>query len=214
MSPLSRRTFLKSSALAAAGAALPAKSWGQIMGSNADLRVGVIGLNGRGQNHLSSLARIPGVRIVALCDPDSAVLDKVKASPLASSLDLKMYADMRDMFASKDIDAVTIATPNHWHTLAAIWAMQAGKDVYLEKPVSHTIWESNQLVAAAAKYGRVIQAGTQIRSGEGLLRRTRNLCLGSLIEAVRDQTRIVDLKQVNRVLIQPHWRRDCETPVA
>jgi predicted dehydrogenase len=169
MSPLSRRTFLKTSAVAAAGAAMPAKSWGQIMGSNADLRVGVIGLNGRGQNHLSSLAKIPGVRIVALCDPDSAVLDKTKANAIGSRLtDLKMYADMRDMFANKDIDAVTIATPNHWHTLAAIWAMQAGKDVYLEKPVSHTIWESHQVVAAAKKYGRVVQAGTQIRSGEGL----------------------------------------------
>ena len=165
MSPLSRRSFLKTSALVAAGAAMPARSWGQIMGSNADLRVGVIGLNGRGGNHLSSLAKISGVRVVAICDPDSALLEKVKAK-LGGTV--KTYTDMREMFASPDIDAVTVATPNHWHSLAGIWAMQAGKDVYLEKPVSHNIWEGRQLVAAAAKYNRVIQAGTQIRSGEGL----------------------------------------------
>jgi predicted dehydrogenase len=166
MSPLNRRTFIKSSALLAAGAALPARSWGQVMGSIDDLRVGVIGLNGRGGNHLSSLAKISGVRVVALCDPDSAVLDRVK--PGVNGGNVKTYADMREMLASPDIDAVTIATPNHWHSLAAIWAMQAGKDVYVEKPVSHNIWEGRQLVAAAAKYKRVIQAGTQIRSGEGL----------------------------------------------
>jgi predicted dehydrogenase len=165
MSSLNRRTFLKSSALLAAGAALPARSWGQVMGSNEDLRVGVIGLNGRGRNHLSSLAKISGVRVAAICDPDSALLEKVKAS-LGGNV--KTYVDMREMFASPDIDAVTVATPNHWHSLAGIWAMQAGKDVYLEKPVSHNIWEGRQLVAAAAKYNRVIQAGTQIRSGEGL----------------------------------------------
>ncbi|MEO8624998.1 MAG: Gfo/Idh/MocA family oxidoreductase, partial [bacterium] len=165
MSPLNRRTFLKSSALVAAGAALPARAWSQVMGSNADLRVGVIGLNGRGGNHLSSLAKITGVRVVAICDPDSSLLEKNKAR---LGGDIKTYTDMREMFASPDIDAVTVATPNHWHSLAGIWAMQAGKDVYLEKPVSHNIWEGRQLVAAAAKYGRVIQAGTQIRSGEGL----------------------------------------------
>jgi predicted dehydrogenase len=81
---------------------------------------------------------------------------------------VKTYVDMRELFASPDIDAVTVATPNHWHSLAGIWAMQAGKDLYIEKPVSHNIWEGRQLVAAAAKYKRVIQAGTQIRSGEGL----------------------------------------------
>ncbi len=166
MSSLDRRTFLKSSAMLAAGAALPARSWQNVMGSNDDLRVGVIGLNGRGRNHLSSLARIPGVRVVAICDPDSSLLEKIK--PTLNGGSVATYTDMRDMFASSDVDAVTVATPNHWHSLAGIWAMQAGKDVYLEKPVSHNIWEGRQLVAAAAKYGRVIQAGTQIRSGEGL----------------------------------------------
>ena len=117
----SRRTFLKTSALAAAGAILPARSWGQVLGANDDLRVAVIGLNGRGQNHLSSLARIQGVRVVALCDPDTAVLDRVKGK--VNNGDVKLYTDIRELLNSKDVDAVTIATPNHWHSLAAIWAM-------------------------------------------------------------------------------------------
>ena len=161
-----RRSFIKTSLLAAAGAALPARAWTQVLGANADIRVAVIGLNGRGRNHLTSLAKIPGVRVVALCDADMAVLDKVK--PTVNGGNVKIYQDIRELLASPDIDAVTIATPNHWHSLAAIWALQAGKDVYLEKPVSHNIWEGRQLVNASRKYGRVIQAGTQIRSGQGL----------------------------------------------
>src|SRR3982751_5631107 len=164
---LSRRTFLKTSAIAAAGATLPAKAWGKVLGANADIRVAVIGMNGRGQNHIQSLQRIQGVRIVALCDPDTAVLDRTQ--PKVNGGDVKTYTDIRELLASKDIDAVSIATPNHWHSLAAIWALQAGKDVYVEKPVSHNVWEGRQLVAAAHQYSdRVVQAGTQIRSGEGL----------------------------------------------
>lgn len=171
MNTLSRRSFLKSSAFAAAGVALSARSWGQVAGANGDLRVAVIGLNGRGRNHLTSLLGIKGVKIAALCDVDSAVLERTRTITVDGRqpyADAKTYTDMRDVFASKDIDAVTIATPNHWHALAGIWACEAGKDVYVEKPVSHNIWEGRQLVAAATKYNRVMQAGTQIRSGEGL----------------------------------------------
>ena len=166
MDAVTRRRFLHTSALAAAGAALPARSWARVLGANGDVRVAVIGLNGRGQNHVTSLAQIPGVRVAALCDVDTAVLDKAKAT--LGLAGVKTYVDLRELFADPSIDAVTVATPNHWHSLAAIWAVQAGKDVYLEKPVSHNVWEGRQLVAAAAKSGRVVQAGTQIRSGEGL----------------------------------------------
>ena len=166
MSPLSRRTFLKTTAVAAAGATLPARSWARVLGANDDLRVAVIGLNGRGRDHLKSLASVADVRVVAICDVDTAVLDRVKPTVNGGSVDT--YTDLRKLLASRDVDAVTIATPNHWHSLAAIWAMQAGKDVYLEKPVSHNVWEGRQVVAAARKYKRVVQAGTQIRSGEGL----------------------------------------------
>jgi predicted dehydrogenase len=165
MNHLTRRSFLKTTATAAAVTALSARSWGQIVGSNGDVRVAVVGLNGRGQAHLESLKACHGARIVALCDPDTAVLDKVKGGV---GSEVKLYTDIRELLAAQDVDAITIATPNHWHSLAGIWACQAGKDVYVEKPVSHNVWEGRQLVAAAQKHNRVVQAGTQIRSGEGL----------------------------------------------
>jgi predicted dehydrogenase len=162
---LNRRSFLKTSALATAGLALSARSWSQVVGANGDVRVAVVGLNGRGKNHLESLAKAKGARVVALCDADSAVLARAAASVGGG---VKTYGDIRELLASSEVDAITIAMPNHWHSLAGIWAMQAGKDIYVEKPVSHNIWEGIQLEAAAKKYTRVVQAGTQIRSGEGL----------------------------------------------
>lgn len=163
---LTRRAFLRNTAVVGAATALSARSWSQVAGANGDVRVAVIGLNGRGKNHLGSLSKIAGVRIVALCDPDTAVLERTKKTLGDSAI--RTFVDVRDLLAAKDLDAVTIATPNHWHSLGAIWACQAGKDVYVEKPVSHNVWEGRQLVAAAAKFGRVVQAGTQIRSGDGL----------------------------------------------
>ena len=162
---LTRRAFLRNTALVGATTALSARSWAQVAGANGDLRVAVIGLHGRGKSHLASLARIKGVRLVAICDADTAVLESTKKNLDAS---VRTYVDLRELLAATDIDAVTIATPNHLHSLQAVWACQAGKDVYVEKPVSHNVWEGRQLVAAAAKYGRVVQAGTQIRSGDGL----------------------------------------------
>src|SRR4051812_8791349 len=117
MTTLTRRTFLKSSALAGAGVALSARSWGQVAGANGDIRVAVIGLKGRGKSHLGSLARIKGARIVALCDADTAVLASTKASVEKGGGPVKTFVDLREMLASPDIDAVTIATPNHWHSL-------------------------------------------------------------------------------------------------
>ena len=165
MSSFTRRSFLKTSAAAAAGVALSARSWSQVTGANGDVRMAVIGLNGRGKNHLKSIADAHGARLVAICDPDSAVLDKTHAAVGAG---VKPYRDIRELLAAGDIDAITIATPNHWHSLAAVWACQAGKDVYVEKPVSHNVWEGRQIVAAARKHQRVVQAGTQIRSGAGM----------------------------------------------
>jgi predicted dehydrogenase len=163
---LTRRAFLRNTALIGAATALSARSWAQVPGASTDLRVAVIGLNGRGKgNHIPRLQEIKGVRIVALCDPDTAVLER--AAKLVPG-DVQKFTDVRELLAMKDLDVVTIATPNHWHSLGAIWACQAGKDVYVEKPVSHNVWEGRQLVAAAQKYGRAVQAGTQIRSGDGL----------------------------------------------
>ena len=168
MNALTRRTFLKSSALFTATAAFSARSWSQVAGANSDIRVAVIGLNGRGKSHLASLAKVSGVRLVALCDVDTAVLERTKANLGERGNGVKTFVDLRELLASPDIDAVTIATPNHQHSLQAIWALQAGKDVYVEKPVSHNIWEGRQLVTAATKFNRVVQTGTQIRSGAGL----------------------------------------------
>ena len=169
MNHLTRRTFLKTSAFAAAGGALSARSWSQVAGANGDVRVAVIGLGGRGLgSHTPSLLRLPGVRIVALCDPDTDALGRARKAMREKGEAVKKFTDVRELLAFPDLDAVTIATPNHWHSLGAIWACQAGKDVYVVKPVSHNVWEGCQLVAAAAKYQRVVQAGTQIRSGEGL----------------------------------------------
>ncbi len=171
MNHSSRRSFLKTSSVAAAGLVLSARSWGQVSGANSDLRVAVVGLNGRGKSHLQSLRDIKGVRVVAFCDVDTAVLERTKAMKVDGATpyaDVKTYVDLRELLAARDIDAVTIATPNHLHALQGIWACEAGKDVYIEKPVSHNIWEGRQLVNAAVKHQRVVQCGTQIRSGAGL----------------------------------------------
>jgi predicted dehydrogenase len=177
MNLTTRRTFLKTSAFASAGLVLSAKSWGQVNQANSDVRIAVIGLNGRGKSHIDSIKKANGVRLVAVCDADSAVLAHTLAS-LDSSV--KGYSDLRELFNSPEVDAVTIAMPNHWHSLAAIWACEAGKDVYVEKPVSHNIWEGRQLVSAAAKYNRIVQAGTQIRSGEGLREAVKWIQAGNL----------------------------------
>lgn len=168
MPSIDRRSFLKTTALAGATTLFAACSSTRVIGANGDVRVAVIGLNGRGKNHLSSLRAVPGARIVALCDVDTAVLDRTAAALAKDGIVVRKFTDLRALLDDREIDAVTIATPNHWHALAAIWACQAGKDVFVEKPVSHNLWEGRQIVAAAAKYRRVVQAGTQIRSGAGL----------------------------------------------
>jgi len=171
MNHFTRRSFLKTFSVAAAGLVFSARSWAQVAGANGDLRVAVVGLNGRGKSHLQSLRGIKGVRVVAFCDADTAVLERTKATKVDGATPyagVKTYVDLRELLASRDIDAVTIATPNHLHALQGIWACEAGKDVYIEKPVSHNVWEGRQLVSAAAKHQRVVQCGTQIRSGAGL----------------------------------------------
>jgi predicted dehydrogenase len=165
MSQLHRRTFIKNSALAAAVAGLSAQTYAQSAGANGDLRVAVVGFRSRGLEHIKELKKIKGVRIVALCDVDSKVLEKgLKANPGA-----KGYTDMRKMLEDKDIDAVSIASPNHLHSIQGIWTLQAGKHLYVEKPLSHNIFEGQQLVAASNHFSKlVVQAGTQSRSGVGI----------------------------------------------
>ncbi|MBN2311987.1 MAG: Gfo/Idh/MocA family oxidoreductase [Candidatus Hydrogenedentes bacterium] len=124
-----------------------------------------MGVRGRGFDHVRAAHSSGQADVVALCDVDQGVLDGrcAELEKLAGAAP-RPYRDMRELLADDSIDAVTFATPNHWHVLGAIWAMQAGKHVYVEKPISHTVWEGRQLVAAAKKYKRVAQHGTQRRS--------------------------------------------------
>jgi predicted dehydrogenase len=140
----------------------------------------VIGFRWRGEQLISSFRKIPGVRITALCDVDQKLLDGHVQAFKSRGEQVVPYTDVRKLLEDKNLDAVAIATPNHWHALIGIWACQANKDVYVEKPVSHNIWEGGQLVAAARKYDRIVQTGTQNRSDTGLIPAVQFLQDGNL----------------------------------
>ncbi len=168
MRSIPRRQFLKTSAAAGVAWSLPAASFGRVIGANDELRVACVGLRGRGNDLLKGFMAQKGVRIVALCDVDAKVLESRAAEVVKSGTTPDLVKDLRAVLDRKDVDAVVIATPNHWHALQGIWAVQAGKDVYVEKPVSHNVWEGRQLVKAARKHGRIVQTGTQSRSSPSL----------------------------------------------
>ncbi|WP_193215084.1 Gfo/Idh/MocA family protein [Luteolibacter marinus] len=159
---MKRRHFLSTSAFAGTWSLLAPHARAQ--GANDDLRVAVIGLNGRGMAHVDGVIGAKGARLVALCDCDSKVLARAKEKVGKKGLEVTVYEDFRTLCESPDIDAVTIATPNHTHCLIAITAAANGKHVYVEKPVSHNVWEGRKLAEAQAKYGKVIQHGFQRRS--------------------------------------------------
>ena len=179
---LTRRDFLKTTAKTTAGLgtlsgiAFVTRS-DRIFGANDRVRVAVCGLHGRGKDHLDAFSHVAGVEIAALCDVDENVLRKrlgeVGGNPHS-------YIDVRKLLEDKSIDAISIATPNHWHSLLAIWACQAGKDVYVEKPCSHNFWEGSQLVRAAQKYQRIVQHGTQIRSAPAIQEAVKGLHEGAI----------------------------------
>jgi predicted dehydrogenase len=168
MKSITRRTFLKGTAVTAAAFTLPIRSWSQFRSAGDDVRVGVVGFRGRGGDHIKGLSSLSGVRITGLCDVDSEVLGKEAQKWKDRGAEVEAHADLRKLIESKNVDVISIATPNHWHSLAALWAVQAGKDVYVEKPVSHNVWEGRKLVEAARKYGRIVQTGTQIRSSHAI----------------------------------------------
>jgi predicted dehydrogenase len=172
MKKQTRRTFLKTSLFAGATIAWTAKSWAQVPGANSSIRVATVGFHSRGRSHIQGMVKLApeGVKYVALCDVDQKVLEggKEALAKLKEPQSVDTYVDMRKMYERKDLDVVTIATPNHWHALAAIWAIQAGKDVYVEKPVSHNVWEGRKIVEAARKYSKIVQTGTQSRSSHAI----------------------------------------------
>ncbi|MBT3199771.1 MAG: Gfo/Idh/MocA family oxidoreductase [Phycisphaerales bacterium] len=169
-----RRRFLKGAAGSAAAAMLAGMSgpvWAKPIGANNDIRIAIVGLNAHGTgDHLNKYLRMPGVRVVALCDPDQNVLDRSVKRVGKATPNIRTFTDIRKLLAEKDIDAISGATPNHWHALSTVWACQAGKHVCVEKPVSHNIWEGRKMVQAAAKYNRMVQADLDKRSNNALAR--------------------------------------------
>ena len=173
MESLTRRTFLKTSLATGVAVAVPhaatfAKPYSKTLGANDEISVAVVGIRSKGAQHINIFHNLPGVRVTALCDVDKDILNREVEKFKNREEKVDDYTDFRKLLEKKNIDAVVIATPNHWHSLQAIWACQAGKDVYIEKPVSHNIWEGHQLVKAARKYKRIVQTGTQSRSDEAL----------------------------------------------
>ena len=163
MGAITRRAFLKSTMAAGAVTILPSA---RVRGANDRIRVGLIGCGSRGTGaHLPGFAKLEGVAVVAISDPD---LDRMAATAKAAESKyqskVEPYADMRKLLDRPDIDVIANATQNYWHGLSTIWACQAGKHVYVEKPLSHYIWEGRQMVNAARKYQRIVQCGTQHRS--------------------------------------------------
>lgn len=162
MTSLSRRKFMQATATAGlftSSLAIPGRSlWANA--ANEQIGIGFIGCGGRAKTLMEAFDNVEGAVTAAVCDPDAKRIEKAKARyPKAEG-----YADLRELLKDDNVDAVVIATCNHWHCLAAIWAMEAGKHVWVEKPLSHSQWEGEQTVAAARKYNRICQIGTQQRS--------------------------------------------------
>ena len=166
MEQVTRRDFVKTAAATTILLGTSRTAWA---GANDRVRVAQMGLNGRGKSHLGGYAKVENVEVATLCDPDSRLFapttkaffaDQGKPAP-------KVEQDIRRVLDDKNIDAISMATPNHWHSLATIWACQAGKDVYVEKPMTHNIFEGQRVVEAARKYKRIVQHGTQLRSNPG-----------------------------------------------
>lgn len=171
-----RRKFLKTGLVSMAGLTIAGKnvtygSSSRILGANDSINVAVIGVGEKliaprshAKSHIEAYKNIPNVNIVAICDVDSTYLDFWLNDLRKENINAKGYKDLRNLFENKDIDAVSIVIPNHWHALATIWACQAGKHVCVEKPVSHNIWEGRKMVEAARKYDRLVQADLDSRS--------------------------------------------------
>jgi predicted dehydrogenase len=179
MFSLSRREFLKGTALlaaAAAGADLTASNTEATQAQDRPaagrerLNVAVLGIRGRGRDHIRGFAGRHGCVVTHLCDPDTAPAEAASRAAASAQQGQRptFVQDLRRIMDNRDIHIVSIATPNHWHSLAAIWAIQAGKDVYVEKPVSHNVSEGRRVVEFARHHNKICQAGTQIRSSSGV----------------------------------------------
>lgn len=174
MASLSRRRFLEDSmwaataALAAGSVAHTSRAADASSSPNEKLGVAIVGVNGRGREHVSNFMERPDTEVLVICDADEKVGQaRCNEVERKTGKKPKYVRDMREAFDDKSVDVVSTATPNHWHALCSIWAMQAGKDVYVEKPVSHNVSEGRRIVETARKYNRICQTGTQVRSTQG-----------------------------------------------
>lgn len=156
-------------------------------GANDRIRVAVLGLNSRGQNHIDEIMKQPNVVVAALCDPDTSLLqNRARSFEEKYKKKVRIEKDFRTLYDTKDIDAVSLATPNHWHALQTIWACQAGKDVYVEKPATHNIYEGKKMIEATYKYNRIVQHGVQLRSSAAIreaIQHLRNGLIGKVYMA-------------------------------
>jgi predicted dehydrogenase len=169
-----RRDFLKTSVAAGAmfaapfvmaGEGQPKDEAGRRVGPNDEIRTAILGIRNQGNNHITYHEAVPGVRIATLCDIDERLL--AERAPKIAGGKVKTETDLRRVLDDKDIDCVLIALPNFWHALATVWACQAGKDVYCEKPATYCIAEGRKMIEAGQKYDRVVQGGTQMRAQTG-----------------------------------------------
>ncbi len=179
MTQQSRRKFMKTTAAATTFMIAGTKVTGPVFGANDRVRLCIAGINGRGRSHMKSFGSIPGVEIAYLADPDSRLFDsRTQMMEEINGNKPKCVQDMREALDDKDLDAITIASPNHWHSLLGIWGCQAGKDVYVEKPCSHNLYEGRKLVEAARAYDRIVQHGTQNRSNSSWDQQIRAVASG------------------------------------
>lgn len=172
MKPLSRRSFLTRSAQAAgvalAASAVRPSTWAQPLGANDAIRIAIIGMGNKGRAHLKQLLARKDVRVTVLCDLDQSLIAGGVKEMQAKGATPFTTTDCREVLKRNDVDAIIVATGNQWHALLAVWGCQAGKDVYVEKPMTHTVWEGRKIIEAAQKYRRIVQVGTQYRSEVGL----------------------------------------------
>jgi predicted dehydrogenase len=162
MRKTTRRDFLRASLAAASISVLPARARA---GANDRLRVAVVGVRGQGRVHVGRWSSFKDAEVAAICDPDENVIgDAMAAAEKKGGKKPQYVKDLRKLMEDKSIDVVSIAAPNHWHVLASIWAIQAGKDVYVEKPLGHNLWEQRKLVEASRKHDRLVQMGNYPRS--------------------------------------------------
>src|ERR1043166_2414443 len=162
---MERREFLEQTA--AAGGLWALAPAARVLGANDRVVTASIGTRGQGNALKRGFARLKNVEIKTLCDIDANLFaSRVNDPKLSDCATFKpgTVQDLRRVLDDKDVDAIVVATPNHWHALATVWGLQAGKHVYVEKPASHTVWEGRQMVEAAARYNKVVQGGTMNRS--------------------------------------------------